>query len=339
MSGATWVQELRAGDVLLLRRVDPLSQLIRYVDDLDDPSRPGQPHRRHVDASHAALYLGIEDERPLAMSVWPMPDRPEEGDVVLAELDELLPVYSGVVALRHRHVSGLDRSAWEDGAFPPLRAEVGALREEARRPGASDLRFDDVRMVAAGLASSWRDIGDELVAGLPWIQREVLDRLVDEFVDNATRRPGLVCPDLLVSLYGSLGAEFELLPGGNPIATRRTVAPSEARIGPAVGRAVLVLVSLLLLDRLVAAEDDGIPGRALLQGLSRPEPVGVRNPLVTPGQIARSDRLEPVLAVTAYRDVVARGDAVWDLPRARDVVRQELRWSPGVKPSTDRSTR
>lgn len=316
----TWLADLRPGDILLMRRMEPLSQLIRFVDDLDDPDRPGKPRARHVDASHAAMYLGVsEDGVHLAGSVWPMMD---ERDVLQVPLLDMLALYAGVVVLRQEHVHLLSEKAWERGLWRQLHRSFLDLEQSARQDD-DRLKFNDMRMVAAGLEASWKDV--EEFAGLPEFQGKVVGSVVDAVVRDARSRPGLVCPDVFVALYERLGPDFQLLDRqiGDPFAP--PAVELNLAVGPHVKRSAILLVCLLTTEWLISRYNEVEQGVRAVAGQDTTE-------FVTPGQLARSDRLVPILAVDAYADVVERGEGVWNLTRARDAVRCELTWAPGVQP-------
>lgn len=327
-----WAEQLWPGDVLLLRRTEPLSQLIRYIDDIDDPDDSGGRHPRACDTSHAAMFLGSQGGKPAALSVWPMPDRTGEGDVVVVGLDSLLSVYAGVVVFRHVAATGVGRSAWEADHWPTVLQALEEARSGAAR-GVKAYRFNDLRMIAAGLDVAWKELGDDLLGRRGRLGRAVADAAVRWLIRRARTEQGLVCPDLFVDAYGRLPEPFHLLP---PLGGRRAddlADPDGKAASPLFGaamRAAIVFVSSVVLTRLV---DDDPRVRSLDPTLDahRTAPMGSFR-LVTPGQLARSPRLTPQFAAEPYVGVVAEGDDVWELERGRARVVEELKWGPGVGP-------
>ena len=301
-----------------MRRREPLSQLIRWMDDRD-PRRP-------TDVSHAALCVGSDQqEGPMVISVWPMADREEiASDVVYAPLRVALRPYDRVIARRHRAVAPLS-SAERRARLEPVLAFAW---QETRRAHSGTPRFANGQLVASGLALA-APMLDGLARRLVVRAAAELDAQVRAEAGN-----GLMCPELIVRAFNQQGSDLPLLPevvAPTPASPELAPAGSDrgfTALGDLAGRALrasLLFACDVALDVLCSSSTQ--PSST---SLGSPDPHTVAE-YTTPGDLLRTDELVTLAVVDAWDGELGAPGA--EAVSGRASVCLERRWEPGVPPT------
>ena len=313
------LMSLRQGDLLLVRRRDPISQLIRWIDDRD-PSNP-------VDVSHAAIVTSVGDDGVLVLSVWPMRrDIPGQGDVVIARVVDFLDVYDQVTVRRW-----IETGDAPDQVIPSVLSFLTNAQQRANR---GELRFSNSRLVDVGL----RAVRQFTSGTTRWLLDRALRHLDDEVAQS--HGAGIICPDLIVGAFESAGvpldfrksepslvpATEDLAPAGDQGIHRDAagVAGLPSLFEADLKRAAYVLACTAALDALIAT-----PGAH--QALLPPASASLGDSGVTPGDLVRSVSFETIGVFGAWRGRLPEVE-IATKPGGRTTVPLERMWEPGVEP-------
>lgn len=313
---AEMLAEVRAGDILVMRRPEPISQVIRWMDD----SRPGRP----VDVSHSMLALSGGDD-PEGFSVWPLPDADEGvvSDVVISPLRWLARPYDRVVVLRHKKLAALDEAS-ADRLVAPVVDRARSFLPAGRR---GCVAFDDKQLYAKALAY----IEPSLRGARGRLASLVMRRLDQEIrADGADR---VVCPELIMRAFNAGDGGLTIttsptLPAGMGSARALDTAEPVGFDGDlsevawnSLKRelqvaACAIAADLLARTTLAPPETSAAPSDQMIE-------------YTTPGDLQRSADLVIVGAWAAW---TGRIDDVWSLPGGRKAVTQERLAGPGAPP-------
>lgn len=310
------LSEVRAGDILVMRRPEPISQVIRWMDD-SDADRP-------VDVSHSMLVLSGGSD-PQGFSVWPLADDDDEvvSDVVIAPLRWLARPYDRVLVLRHKELADLDEVSAARLVAPVI--ERARANLQAGRRGS--VVFDDKQLYAKALAY----IGPALHGPRGRMARLVMRRLDQEI--RAAGQDRVICPELIMRAFndgdGSLPITTSpVLPTGMG---RRRALDAADDVDFAGDLSEIAWNSLRRELQVAAC---AIAADLLARTTLEPPETRAAAPdqmieYTTPGDLQRSTDL---VVVGAWEAWTGRIDDVWKIPGGRQAVKQERLAGPGVPP-------
>lgn len=307
------LSEVRAGDVLVMRRPEPISQLIRWMDD-SDPDSP-------VDLSHSMLVLSAGSEAE-GFSVWPLADKPGEivSDVVIAPLQRLVRPYDRVIVLRHKELAALDKQSAHDRVVKVLSRARGFLNEGL----SGAVSFDDKQLYAKALAY----IEPALHGPREWLVQRVLRRLDKEIRDVGVQK--VICPELIMRAFN----EGE---GSLPIRTSPVLPAAIEKAQYLFSEASpfdkdLSEVAWASFKREIQVAACAVAVEILVRSTLPRSRMGPADPdqmieYTTPGDLQRSDDL---VVIGAWEAWSGRIEDVRRLPGGRKAVRLERSAGPGA---------
>ena len=312
---------VRPGDVLVMRRDEPISQLIRWMDD-SDPEHP-------VDLSHSMLVVAAGDE-PEGFSAWPLPDEPNEivSDIVIAPLRRLLTPYDRVIVLRHQVLAELD----DETAAERVAPVIERAREYAERAQRGKIVFDDRQLYAKAIAFITPHLRRRQRRLAAW----VLGRLDDEILSAGAQQ--VICPELIMRAFNTGDGALPITTSPTtpvPLGQRGLQALAVEDVDVDLSevawnsfkRELQVGACVVAVDLLVRAEPDPPPR------------IGDATPAqmieyTTPGDLQRSGDLTVVDGWQAWSGRIADVTA---LPGGREAVKRERLAGPGATDTDPRA--
>lgn len=313
---AELLSEVRTGDILVMRRPEPISQVIRWMDD----SHADRP----VDVSHSMLVLSGGDD-PEGFSVWPLADADEGvvSDVVISPLRWLTRPYDRVVVLRHKTLAALDEAS-ADSLVAPVVDRARAFLPAGQR---GSVAFDDKQLYAKALAF----IGPSLRGARGRLASLVMRRLDQEIRADGAEK--VVCPELIMRAFNEGDGALAITTSPTlPAGMGSTRALDDAEPVGFDGDLSEVAWNSLKRELQVAAcaiAADLLARTTLAPPETSAAPSDQMIEYTTPGDLQRSADL---VVVGAWEAWTGRIDDVWSLPGGRKAVKQERLAGPSAPP-------